>query len=91
MWCTLGTRIESVSIGSFPPGTYVVTIIWEYFDQVEDVQVTFGVLPLTIGAGAPPDEPVALPTSSGLGLALLALMLAATVALRLGRRVTARR
>ncbi len=84
MWCTLGTRIESVSIGSFPPGTYAVTIIWEYFDQVEDVQVTLGVLPLTIDTGSV-DGPVALPTFNGLGLWMLVLLLSGTAVLHVRR------
>jgi hypothetical protein len=82
--CVFGSRVDQVEIGSFPPGSYTITINWQYFNLIEWVQVTLGELPLTIRGGAPSDEPVASPASGGVGLTLLALMLAATVALRLG-------
>lgn len=73
IWCTLGWRVDQVEIGSFPRGSYMVTINWEYFNLIEDVQVTLGVLPLTIGNGVPAGGPVPLPTAGRFGLVLLGL------------------
>jgi hypothetical protein len=83
IWCVFGSRIDQVEIGSFPPGTYTVTIRWQYYNLIEWVQVTLGTLPLTIGEISPPGDTVALPTSDGFGLWMLALLLSATAILSL--------
>jgi hypothetical protein len=82
IWCTLGNRIEAIAIGSFPSGSYLVTVNWKYFDQVEDVQVTLGVLQLTIDSGTPAGAPIALPSSNDFGLAMLVLLVGAAAAFR---------
>ena len=80
--CVFGSRVDQVEIGSFPRGSYTVTIHWQYFNLIEWVQVTLGELPLTIGGGAPPDEPVALPTSGNFGLSMLVVLLSAAAVTR---------
>lgn len=85
IWCVYGSRIDRVAIGSFPPGSYTVTIRWQYYNLIEWVQVTLGTVPLTIGDGAPTGEPVALPASDGFGLMVLALMLTAAAVVQVRR------
>lgn len=85
IWCVFGSRIDQVEIGSFPPGSYAVTIHWQYYNLIEWVEVTLGTVPLTIGDGAPIGAPVALPASNGFGLMALALMLSAAAVIRARR------
>lgn len=86
IWCVYGSRIDRVAIGSFPAGSYAVTIHWQYYNLIEWVHATLGTMVLTIGDGVPIGEPVALPTSDGFGLTMLALMLSAAVVLRARRQ-----
>ncbi len=81
-WCVGGSRIEGVNIGAFPPGSYMVSVDWRYYDGFGFVHIALGVLPLTIAAPVGSD-PKPLPTSSGFGMAALAFLLVAAAGSRL--------
>lgn len=83
IWCVLGSRIDQVAIGTFPPGSYTVSADWSFAASEGTVTVPLGVLPLTVG-GAPSGEPASLPASGAFSLIALVLMLLVVAAMKLG-------
>ncbi|WP_395682099.1 hypothetical protein [Dokdonella sp.] len=90
IFCILGSRIDRVDIGTFPSGSYTVSVSWRFATSGAPTIMQLGVLPLTIG-GVPAAEPVSLPASNTSSLLALTLMLLVVVATRPGGRVVAKR
>jgi len=88
IWCVFGWRIDQVSIGTFPPGSYTATVNWRFTAFPYPGDIVLGVLPLTI-VDAPGAGPVSLPASSRSSLAALVLTLFATAFVKMRRRPVA--
>lgn len=83
-WCYFGTGTETLPIGTYPPGSYVLEVDRRYQTVFGPwIQETLGIIPFTVAAGAT-TRPFSTPTLSPTGIfsLLIALIGAASFALR---------
>lgn len=87
VWCIYSIGIETVPIGSYPPGSYTLDVERRYGNPFgEWSQETLGIIPFTV-AGAPPTQPIGAPALSVLGLVSLLLALTGAALCALHMRV----
>jgi len=86
-WCIYGTGTETVSIGSFPSGSYTLDVERRYmWIGGEWIQETLGIVPFAVSGGRL-QPPLEAPTLSVTGFATLCLFLLAAALLRMRREI----
>jgi len=90
VWCIYSIGIETVPIGSYPPGSYALDVERRYGNPFgEWSQETLGVIPFTVSAG-PQQQPVETPALTSAGVTALLLALIGAVLSNLRKRLGSR-